>query len=125
MIKVVTVLPSTHVQPTALPPPIPNLDTHPLIGGSGAIITELSDDPSPDIMIGNELSDNHSDTLMNQTNSNFINKSSSRLLTRQLSFGSKSTDLPNVPKRNQPATLSAPSTLTKKLEPDDKKEIYV
>lgn len=76
------------------------------------------------MIIGNEMYDDHSDTAMNQTNSNFINKSSSRL-TRQLSFGSKSTDSPSLPKRNQPTTLSAPSTLTKKLEPDDKKEIYV
>lgn len=124
MIKVVTVLPGTHAQaPPQPPPPIPNLDTHPL-NASGAMNSELSDDRSSDIMIGNEMSDNHSDTLMNQTNSNFTNKSSSRL-TRQLSFGSKSADSPSLPKRNQPTTLSAPSTLTKKLEPDDKKEIYV
>lgn len=118
MIKVVTVLPGTHAQP-----PIPNLSTHPF-NTTGPIITELSDDRSSDICGSNEMTDNNSDIVMNQTNSNFPNKSATRL-TRQFSFGSKSTDSPSLPKRNQPTTLSAPSTLTKKLEQDDKKEIYV
>lgn len=119
MIKVVTVLPGTHAQP-----PIPNLNTHPF-STSGPIITDLSDERSFDIIGGNEITDNNSDTVMNQTNSNFINHKSSTRLTRQFSFGSKSADSPSLPKRNQPTTLSAPSTLTKKLEQDDKKEIYV
>lgn len=127
MIKVVTVLPGTHAQP-----PIPNLNTHPFgtSSTSGPIITELSDErSSSDVIVGggNEFTENDSDTSkMNETNSNYLNnnKSSTRL-TRQFSFGSKSTDSPSLPKRNQPTTVSAPSTLTKKLEQDDKKEIYV
>lgn len=118
MIKVVTVLPGTHAQP-----PIPNLNTHPF-SSSGPIITEFLDDRSSDVCGSNETTDNNSDTAMNQTNSNFLN-TKSKGLTRQFSFGSKSTDSPSLPKRNQPTTLSAPSTLTKKLEQDDKKEIYV
>lgn len=123
MIKVVTVLPGTHTHP-----PIPNLNTHPFSTSSGPIITELSDErsSSSDVNIGgNEIAENNSDAVMNETNSNFINNKSSTRLTRQFSFGSKSTDSPSLPKRNQPTTVSAPSTLTKKLEPDDKKEIYV
>lgn len=126
MIKVVTVLPGTHTQP-----PI-NYNTHPFSSSStsGPIITELSDDrSSSDIIGGNEITENNSDAKMNETNSNFINNTSSSTagtrLTRQFSFTSKSTDSPSLPKRNQPATVSAPSTLTKKLEQDDKKEIYV
>lgn len=123
MIKVLTVLPGTHAQP-----PIPNLNTYPFssTSTSGPIITELSDERTSS-SDGNEITENNSDaTQMNETNSNFINNSkSSTRLTRQFSFGSKSTDSPSLPKRNQPTTVSAPSTLTKKLEQDDKKEIYV
>lgn len=109
MIKVVTVLPGLHP-----PPPIPNLNTHPLTP-TGAIITEVPDDVA-------DFGDSSSDVM--RSNSNLTNRSTR--LTRQLSFGSKTTDSPSLPKRNQPITSSAPSTLTKKgLVEDEKKEIYV
>lgn len=121
MIKVVTVMPGPHAKP-----PVPNLNTHPF-NTTGPIITEVfaDDRSSADFIIGgSEITDNHSNEAMNQINSNSVPKSTR--LTRQFSFGSsKTTDSPSLPKRNQPTTLSAPTTLTKKLEPDDKKEIYV
>lgn len=117
MIKVVTVLPGTHSTP-----PIPNLNTHPL--STGPVITEI---PVDDRYDGNsECNDNDSNIMrtINRTNSIASNKATR--LTRQLSFGAKSTDSPSLPKRNQPINSSAPSTLTKKgLEEDGKKEIYV
>lgn len=118
MIKVVTVLPGTHTTP-----PIPNLNTHPL-STSGAIITEVRDDRHHDV--SNDFADNDSDVSRNINRTNSIASNKVTRLTRQLSFGSKSTESPSLPKRNQPITSSAPSTLTKKgLEEDEKKEIYV
>lgn len=124
MIKVVTVLPGTHSNP-----PIPNLNTHPLSTSTstGPIITEM---PPDDRYDGSDFNDNDSNSnimrTVNRTNSVASNRSKTSHLTRQMSFGAKSTDSPSLPKRNQPITSSAPSTLTKKgLEEDDKKEIYV
>ncbi|XP_055321351.1 bestrophin-4 [Sitodiplosis mosellana] len=117
MIKVVTVLPGTHSSP-----PIPNLNTHPL--STGPIITEVPVDDRQDG--SSDFNDNDSNIMrtVNRTNSVASNKATR--LTRQLSFGAKSTESPSLPKRNQPITSSAPSTLTKKgLEEDEKKEIYV
>lgn len=115
MIKVVTVLPGTHSQP-----PLPNLNTHPL-SSMGPIITEMRDEKHDSF---SEFTDINSDLMRNQTNS--IASTKSGRLTRQLSVGSKSTESPSLPKRNQPNTSSAPSTLTKKgLAEDEKKEIYV
>lgn len=116
MIKVVTVLPGTHSAP-----PIPNLNTHPL--SSGPIITEVPNDRNDS---ASDFTDVDSDVprTVHRTNSVLSNKVTR--LTRQMSFGSKSNDSPSLPKRNQPITSSAPSTLTKKsLEEDEKKEIYV
>lgn len=75
--------------------------------------------------VASEYTDNESDArTVHRTNS--VSSNQTTRLTRQLSFGSKSTESPSLPKRNQPITSSAPSTLTKKgLEEDDKKEIYV
>lgn len=118
MIKVVTMLPGSHATP-----PIPNLNTHPLSSSTGPIITELSDDKHD---ASSEINDNDSDIMrsINRTNSVASNKTTR--LSRQMSFGAKSTESPSLPKRNQPITSSAPSTLTKKgLEEDEKKEIYV
>lgn len=117
MIKVVTVLPGTHSTP-----PIPNLNTHPL--SSGPIITEVADDRYDGTSVFND-NDSHIMRTVDRTNSIASNKMT-RPLTRQMSFGAKSTESPSLPKRNQPNTSSAPSTLTKKgLEEDEKKEIYV
>ncbi|XP_031631202.1 bestrophin-1 isoform X2 [Contarinia nasturtii] len=118
MIKVVTMLPSHST------PPLPNLNTHPAVSNAGPIITEIMDDRHE---ASNEFNDTDSDIMrsINRTNSIASNKTTSRL-TRQMSFGAKSTESPSLPKRNQPITSSAPSTLTKKgLEEDEKKEIYV
>lgn len=118
MIKVVTVLPGTHSHP-----PIPNLNTHPLTT-SGPIITEVPPDERLDSV--SDFVDIDSDLLRPRNHTNSIASNKSTRLTRQLSFGSKSADSPSLPKRNQPITSSAPSTLSKKgLEEDEKKEIYV
>lgn len=101
-------------------PPTPNLNTHPLTS-SGPIITEVQNDNDIDDV---EISaDNYTD------NNRSINRNSSTVsdkptqLQRQFSFGSKSTDSPSLPKRNQPITSSAPSTLIKKSL--EEKEVYV
>lgn len=109
MIKVVTMLPGPHIP----------LNTHP----SGPIITEVPNDKNDS---ASDFTDIDSDVTrpVNRTNSMLSNNATR--LTRQMSFGSKSTESPSLPKRNQPITSSAPSTLTKKsLEEDEKKEIYV
>lgn len=118
MIKVLTVMPGQH-------PPIPNLNTHPL-SNTGPIITELSTDDRHDDSSDFNDNDSNVSRTMNRTNSMASNKMSTRL-TRQLSFSAKSTESPSLPKRNQPITSSAPSTLTKKglEEENEKKEIYV
>lgn len=109
---------STHSQQ---PPPIPNLNTHPLT--SGPIITEVPDERFDD---GNDSVDLETDATRSRNKANSIVSNKSTRLTRQLSFGAKSSDSPSLPKRNQPNTSSAPSTLSKKgLEEDEKKEIYV
>lgn len=118
MIKVVTVLPSTHS-----PAPVPNLNTHPLTTSTGPIITELPDERYDS---GSGFVDIDSDSMRARNHTNSIASNKVSRLTRQRSFGSKSADSPSLPKRNQPITSSAPSTLSKKgLEEDDKKEIYV
>lgn len=66
------------------------------------------------------------ETRTSNRNSSVLSEKPTARITRQFSFGSKSTDSPSLPKRNQPITSSAPSTLSKKnLEEDDKKEVYV
>lgn len=112
---------TTHSQQQL--PPIPNLNTHPLT--SGPIITEVPDERFDD---GNDSVDLEIDPTRSSSNNkaNSIVSNKSTRLTRQLSFGAKSSDSPSLPKRNQPNTSSAPSTLSKKgLEEDEKKEIYV
>lgn len=108
-------------------PPKLNLNTHPL---SGPIITELrgEDDSIGDLDIS---ADNEFDIRrVNRNSSNISDKLTSRL-QRQSSYNSKTTESPTLPKRNQPTTLSAPSTLTKKsLNVEDKnlksnQEVYV
>lgn len=116
---------SVRVIPTSsadryISPPTPNLNTHPLTT-SGAIITEMQDDKDIDnieISIDNYTDNNRS---INRNSSTVSDKSTQ--LQRQFSFGSKSTDSPSLPKRNQPITSSAPSTLIKKSL--EEKEVYV
>lgn len=117
---------SLRVIPTSgadryIAPPTPNLNTHPLTA-SGPVITEIQDDKDIDDV---EISiDNYTDN-----NNRSINRNSSTIsdrptqLQRQFSFGSKSTDSPSLPKRNQPITSSAPSTLIKKSLEEN--EVYV
>lgn len=50
---------------------------------------------------------------------------SKELISRKVSDGSKSTDSPSLPKRNQPITSSAPSTLTKSKSEQKTGEVYV
>lgn len=116
--SVVRVLSATTTQDPSTPP-IPNLHTHPL-SPTGPIITEIDDrDAEPD------FTQNGIDTRAKMTRNNSLTNRMSRF-ARQLSLNSKNNDSPSLPKRNQPNTSSAPSTLTKKnLEPDDKKEVYV
>lgn len=47
------------------------------------------------------------------------------LVSRKVSNSSHSTDSPNLPKRNQPITSSAPSTLTKTKAEQKTGEVYV
>lgn len=118
ILKVVTVMPGTHSQP----PPLPNLSTHP--STTGPIITEM---PSENFdNDGNDSVILESDRMHSNNTVNSIILNKSTCLTRQRSVGAKSVDSPSLPKRNQPNTSSAPSTLSKKgLEQDEKKEIYV
>lgn len=102
-------------------PPLPNLNTHPLSASASPIITEIND---KDSVAGLDFTQNGVDARTKLVRNNSITNRVSRF-ARQLSFNSKS-DSPSLPKRNQPITSSAPSTLTKKnLESDDKKEVYV
>lgn len=108
IVSLLTVIPTSSAHTQFGQPPTPNLDTHPLTS-IGPIITEMHDDKDEDV----EMSIDSSSTITDKTTQ----------LTRQFSFGSKSTDSPSLPKRNQPITSSAPSTLLKKnLE---EKEVYV
>lgn len=122
IVSLLTVIPSGHTHHDRFSaPPLPNFDTHP--SSIGPTITEISDDKES----GDELESLDNDLEMRPS----VNRNSSVLsdktrISRQFSFGSKSTDSPSLPKRNQPITSSAPSTLNKKnLEEDDKKEVYV
>lgn len=101
-------------------PPKLNLNTHPL---SGPIITELRGDN--DSIADLEISQNNEfeTRRVNRNSSNISDKLTTRL-QRQSSFNSKTTESPTLPKRNQPTTLSAPSTLTKKsLDVEDKNQV--
>lgn len=117
---------SVRVIPTSsadryIAPLTPNLNTHPLTT-SGPIITEIQNDKDADdveISIDNYTDNNRS---INRNSSTVSDKSTTQL-QRQFSFGSKSTDSPSLPKRNQPITSSAPTTLIKKSL--EEKEVYV
>lgn len=119
IVSLLTVIPTSGITTIAHPPPTLNLDTHPLTTSTGPIITEMLDEIGDDI----EISIDHEPDkrLINRNSS--ISPDKTTQLQRQFSFGSKSTDSPSLPKRNQPITSSAPSTLVKKnLE---EKEVYV
>lgn len=128
---------TTTVQPqdilsvaiASVPVTIPAYQTHPPSSASpdsdmsnnesNVVITEVSDRDSPeedDIVDVKTLP-------MNRRNS--ISKSLTKeFLSRKVSDGTHSIDSPNLPKRNQPITSSAPITLTKS-KADEKNEVYV
>lgn len=92
---------------------------------SNVIITELSDHnqrhSSADEL---ELDDDLRPAQMNRRNS-MSEIGAKHGLARQLSDSSKSNDSPSLPKRNQPITSSAPSTLNKTKPEEKAGEVFV
>lgn len=86
---------------------------------SNVVITEVTDRDSPE---QNDIVDVQ--TLpMNRRNS-MTSSLTKEFLSRKVSDGTHSIDSPNLPKRNQPITSSAPITLTK-AKTEEKNEVYV
>lgn len=90
---------------------------------SNVIITELSDDHQQSS--ADELDDNLKFDPMNRRNSMSAMSSAKQALARQLSDSSKSIESPSLPKRNQPITSSAPSTLSKSKPEEKAGEVFV
>lgn len=91
---------------------------------SNVIITEVSDDQRHVSADELEFDDGLRPSQMNRRNSMSI-MGAKQGLTRQLSDSSKSNDSPSLPKRNQPITSSAPSTLNKSKPEEKAGEVFV
>lgn len=91
---------------------------------SNVIITEVTDDQRHHSADELEFDDNLRPTQMNRRNSMSV-MSAKQGLARQLSDSSKSNDSPSLPKRNQPITSSAPSTLNKTKPEEKAGEVFV
>lgn len=108
---------------------LPNYQTHPSLvmsmsddesaSGSGIIITEINDGKDA-LNVNNKL---HPAAMKRRNSMSTTN--AKEILSRQISTDSKSTDSPSLPKRNQPITSSAPSTLTKAKTEAKTGEVYV
>lgn len=90
---------------------------------SNVIITEVSDDQQPHNS-ADELDDDLRPAQMDRRNSMSV-MGAKQGLARQLSDSSKSNDSPSLPKRNQPITSSAPSTLNKTKAEEKVGEVFV
>lgn len=117
------VLPVTFA---TVPVSLANYTTAPLVPTpqqSNVIITEVfSDKEDPD---ENDSSAELSiPPVMNRRNS-MSTSAAKQIISRKVSEGSQSIDSPNLPKRNQPVTTSAPSTLTKSKPESKTGEVYV
>lgn len=92
---------------------------------SNVIITEVPDDQrnkSAEAPV--QLDDDLRPAQMNRRNSMSV-MGAKQGLARQLSDSSKSNDSPSLPKRNQPITSSAPSTLNKTKPEEKAGEVFV
>lgn len=93
---------------------------------SNVIITEVTDDSQ--VHSANEVdtddTDAESTRQFNRRNS-MSAMNAKQGLTRQLSDGTKTNDSPSLPKRNQPITSSAPSTLNKAKPEEKAGEVFV
>lgn len=87
---------------------------------SNVIITELNDDQTHNS--ADELDEDLKPSLMPRRNSMSV-MGAKPVLARQLS--AKSNDSPSLPKRNQPVTSSAPSTLNKSKTEAKAGEVFV
>lgn len=100
--------------------PIASQSTHPQ---SNVIITEVFSDKED----GDENDSSAELALppaMNRRNS-MSTSVAKEFISRKVSEGSQSVDSPSLPKRNQPVTSSAPSTLTKSKPEPKTGEVYV
>lgn len=88
------------------------------------IITDVTDEPRHHSADELELDDDLRPAQMNRRNS-MSAMGSKQLLVRQLSNSSKSNESPSLPKRNQPITSSAPSTLNKAKPEEKAGEVFV
>lgn len=91
---------------------------------SNVIITEVPDDQRHKSADELELDDDLRPAQMNRRNSMSV-MGAKQGLARQLSDSSKSNDSPSLPKRNQPITSSAPSTLNKTKPEEKAGEVFV
>lgn len=91
---------------------------------SNVIITEVADDQRHKSADELELDDDLRPAQMNRRNSMSV-MGAKQGLARQLSDSSKSNDSPSLPKRNQPITSSAPSTLNKTKPEEKAGEVFV